>query len=755
MKVKLTFCFICICLISSIAKADLFLSKPKVFGEIETDKVEAGASPRVTVRYQNTTGKTIEIVEANLILEFDPKVIDYTEEITNHNPANLFVNAVDQSIPGQITYKLSAFENNALRVSNNKSIDLATFVFHLRQTAKINKKIKLFALSIESSIQDRQEQNVTGSIINPPQIFVVESEIEFAGLRKLMPGNGTVIAEWSSAIDATPPVTYQLFRKTEGTDFTLIYEGEDTTFVDTGLINGTLYYYQVTAFDSTYPKPNVATNTPIMSVIPQDIIPPPDVTDPKTTIGDNLVVLDFKVAKDPDIAGIAIIKNIEKPVRVVGNLTGKSLNLEDEPFGTGNGAVMYVGPPFESIEDFNAFNGELNFYKIYTFDNAYNYSKGVETSGKAGIAPKPVSNFKAELNPEDNPQEILIYWNNSPSVFCKGTLFCFTTDKDKFDAVNKSNLGDAIAKKELHFFDLQIYGGPGDLDGVYIPFDYISSIAPLERGKTYYFKAFARNQSRKEPDLEDPESIKKLLFSKGEVASVYIPRAGEEKPTKAAEVKEEQEAAPKIKVWFGERLYSQELAKKGIEFQTPKRPRIRMEVTIEKPYSLDQNPNDYIINVDNETFTFSDSKIEKNKANFETTLPQELSSGKHTFIFSARSAGNIAKASKTALTASATVTSGPLRILLPPLAFPSPYNPKSGPVTFQFALSEEADININIFNIAGQPVKRIQFRGLGQINKVTWDGRDEQGRIISNGLYIVYISSRGRVLGKLQLAVIR
>jgi flagellar hook assembly protein FlgD len=104
---------------------------------------------------------------------------------------------------------------------------------------------------------------------------------------------------------------------------------------------------------------------------------------------------------------------------------------------------------------------------------------------------------------------------------------------------------------------------------------------------------------------------------------------------------------------------------------------------------------------------------------------------------------------------------GQLRIVDTPLSFPSPYNPSSGsPVTLQYSLSQDADLNIFIFGSSGQIVKKLSALkgsegGKAGQNKLTWDGRTDFGTIISNGIYVGTIVDKDsqQLLGKVKLVI--
>ncbi len=78
-------------------------------------------------------------------------------------------------------------------------------------------------------------------------------------------GNGQLVLTWSAVSGAT---SYKVYRSsTAGSQGTLIATISNPTYNDTGLTNGTTYYYEVTAVDSS----GESTPTPQISGIPQYI----------------------------------------------------------------------------------------------------------------------------------------------------------------------------------------------------------------------------------------------------------------------------------------------------------------------------------------------------------------------------------------------------------------------------------------------------------------------------------------------------
>ncbi|MCW9065746.1 MAG: T9SS type A sorting domain-containing protein, partial [Ignavibacteriaceae bacterium] len=67
-------------------------------------------------------------------------------------------------------------------------------------------------------------------------------------------------------------------------------------------------------------------------------------------------------------------------------------------------------------------------------------------------------------------------------------------------------------------------------------------------------------------------------------------------------------------------------------------------------------------------------------------------------------------------------------------------NPTSGETYFTFKLTQiPENISIKIFTIAGRLIKEIDLASSElkfDFNKIYWDGRDEDGDPIANGVYI-------------------
>ncbi|MFA4966954.1 MAG: hypothetical protein WC624_01885 [Candidatus Margulisiibacteriota bacterium] len=302
--------------------------------------------------------------------------------------------------------------------------------------------------------------------------------------------------------------------------------------------DGVPYYYRLAVVDDTSPDPNYI-NSVTFSQVPMDLAPPGEVTGlTATPNNDNNVpkiVLNWQNPTDPDLGGVIILRTIGsgKPVGS-GNLGSAqplfpyndgpdySGSIGTEPFGAGNGTILYVSPmaydpasvDMQYADDNSGsglINGEVYNYKIFTYDRALagppremgrNYStKGSAKSCAAGIPPKPVADFT--VTEGSVPGEVNFNWTNSDDNY--GTLI-------KYSTAGFSDLKDQNAGEVMGVFP--VTSGPGMQEM------YTMNLTP---GAKYYFKAWAFNQTDQDLDPSDPVNMAKHLFSSGQTAAInYI-----------------------------------------------------------------------------------------------------------------------------------------------------------------------------------------------------------------------------------------
>jgi flagellar hook assembly protein FlgD len=65
---------------------------------------------------------------------------------------------------------------------------------------------------------------------------------------------------------------------------------------------------------------------------------------------------------------------------------------------------------------------------------------------------------------------------------------------------------------------------------------------------------------------------------------------------------------------------------------------------------------------------------------------------------------------------------------------PNPFNPTT---TIEFTVKERANVQLRIYNVAGQLIRTLvnEARTPGEVHTATWDGRNDAGQSVSSGVY--------------------
>jgi hypothetical protein len=106
-----------------------------------------------------------------------------------------------------------------------------------------------------------------------------------------------------------------------------------------------------------------------------------------------------------------------------------------------------------------------------------------------------------------------------------------------------------------------------------------------------------------------------------------------------------------------------------------------------------------------------------------------------------------------------TVADGQAATIVRADLFPNPLRDGYGGTVISFELSEPAEVTVRIYAVSGKLV-RSDFPGLqgevgAGIQQIHWDGRDEDGDLVGNGVYLCSISARGRVSSTQASALLR
>jgi hypothetical protein len=71
--------------------------------------------------------------------------------------------------------------------------------------------------------------------------------------------------------------------------------------------------------------------------------------------------------------------------------------------------------------------------------------------------------------------------------------------------------------------------------------------------------------------------------------------------------------------------------------------------------------------------------------------------------------------------------------------YPNPFNPQA---TISFGITKDADIDLVIYNLKGERVKQlIQGSKSAGTHRIIWNGRDDNGKAVSSGMYLVRLSN--------------
>jgi hypothetical protein len=83
-------------------------------------------------------------------------------------------------------------------------------------------------------------------------------------------------------------------------------------------------------------------------------------------------------------------------------------------------------------------------------------------------------------------------------------------------------------------------------------------------------------------------------------------------------------------------------------------------------------------------------------------------------------------------------------------------SPTTGPATIAFDLPAAAPVDVEIFDVAGRLVQRIDVGDLGAgTHQVPWDASGLEGADVANGVYMVRVTSAGQLLASERLVVAR
>lgn len=81
--------------------------------------------------------------------------------------------------------------------------------------------------------------------------------------------------------------------------------------------------------------------------------------------------------------------------------------------------------------------------------------------------------------------------------------------------------------------------------------------------------------------------------------------------------------------------------------------------------------------------------------------------------------------------------------------YPNPFSPqKDGFTRIAFLVNQGSDVTINIYNAIGDLVWRKELDPTSALQQIQWEGKDQQGRTVANGIYFCKVEAQGKTVIK-------
>lgn len=234
---------------------------------------------------------------------------------------------------------------------------------------------------------------------------------------------------------------------------------------------------------------------------------------------------------------------------------------------------------------------------------------------------------------------------------------------------------------------------------------------------------------------------------------------------------------PVIKqVWFGNRIYQKTLVASGEQFVVGPTPTIKANIEATGTSGINASNITILVNEGTtkaKTYTMAAADITQTvyataakdviqSLAVEYSIPETDPLPENEDSIVTVRAWDASNTASTSEACTVTVLGGPLRIVGPVVVYPSPFSQRRhGTCTIQYTLSADANIDIYIYAVGGQLVKKIsRFSGTdggsAGINKVVWDGRTESGMLAGNAVYVGTLVGRdeNKLLAKFKFTIL-
>ncbi|RME92537.1 MAG: hypothetical protein D6767_03010 [Candidatus Hydrogenedentota bacterium] len=241
----------------------------------------------------------------------------------------------------------------------------------------------------------------------------------------------------------------KVVRKTGGyaasvSDGTLVYDGTGTTFTDTGLTNGTQYYYSVFSYDMTG---NLSPGA-VINAKPVDTTPPGDVTNVNVVDGDTRVTINWDNPADTDFKGVRVMRTLI-PAAGANCTAGEYPSSPTDP-----NAIQIpssVTGSTGSITDTGLANNKTYCYTIYAYDNFHNFAGGITAQGKPYPGP-PADVTGATATAGDS--QIVLTWTNPPDADFAGVIIVRKTTGYPTSLTDGTQIYDSASATITSYSDL-------------------------------------------------------------------------------------------------------------------------------------------------------------------------------------------------------------------------------------------------------------------------------------------------------------
>jgi flagellar hook assembly protein FlgD len=72
--------------------------------------------------------------------------------------------------------------------------------------------------------------------------------------------------------------------------------------------------------------------------------------------------------------------------------------------------------------------------------------------------------------------------------------------------------------------------------------------------------------------------------------------------------------------------------------------------------------------------------------------------------------------------------------------YPNPFRDKG---TLYYTLGHEAQMEMTIYNVAGEPLWKFDLPGKAGNNTIDWDGKNDLGARVASGIYVIRLKATG------------